>query len=260
MRCARIKAGASSVAGAPDRLKAIHVVDTGIGVEPDRQAALFEPFVQADASTSRRFGGTGLGLSISRQLARCLGGDVVMQSEPGKGSSFTLVLPAGVRAAGPLYATPEAARVPAGPRVVDGAIRRLQGRILLVEDSADNRRLLSVILRRAGALVDVAANGLEALAAVADATAGAAPFDLVLMDMQMPVMDGYTATRELRQRGWHGPIVALTAHSMEGDRERCLVEGCDGYESKPVRAERLIATCARFLAPIASAADADDRA
>jgi CheY-like chemotaxis protein len=108
--------------------------------------------------------------------------------------------------------------------------------------------LLSVILRRAGASVELAGNGVEALAAVDAATAAGVPFELVLMDMQMPVMDGYTATRELRQRGWPGPVIALTAHSMEGDRERCLAEGCDGYETKPVRAERLVATCARFLA------------
>ncbi len=227
---------------------AIHVVDTGIGVPPERQSSLFEPFVQADASTSRRFGGTGLGLSISRQLARCLGGDVVMQSEPGQGSRFTLLLPAGVRAAGPLLATPEEARAPVEPRSRRAEAPRLRGRVLLVEDSLDNRRLLTVILRRAGVEVAVAGNGVEALDAVAKAEADATPFDLVLMDMQMPVMDGYTATRHLRQRGWKGPIVALTAHSMEGDRELCLAEGCDGYETKPVRADRLVATCARFLA------------
>ncbi|MBM3963247.1 MAG: response regulator, partial [Planctomycetes bacterium] len=232
-----------------DACLALHVVDTGIGVAPERQPALFEPFVQADASTSRRFGGTGLGLSISRQLSRCLGGDVVMQSEPGQGSTFTLILPAGVRASEATFASPEAARAPAAaPRPAAAATAQLHGRILLVEDSADNRRLLSVILRRAGASVELAGNGVEALAAIDAATAVGAPFDLVLMDMQMPVMDGYTATRELRQRGWPGPVIALTAHSMEGDRERCLAEGCDGYETKPVRAERLVATCARFLA------------
>jgi signal transduction histidine kinase len=244
-----------------DACLALHVVDTGIGVAPERQAALFEPFVQADASTSRRFGGTGLGLSISRHLSRCLGGDVVMQSEPGHGSTFTLILPAGVRASEATFTSPEAARALAAalqPAAAAAAAPRLQGRVLLVEDSADNRRLLSVILRRAGASVELAGNGVEALAAVDAATAAGAPFDLVLMDMQMPVMDGYTATRELRQRGWPGPVIALTAHSMEGDRERCLAEGCDGYETKPVRAERLVATCARFLLP-APAAHADGR-
>ncbi|MFN9758304.1 MAG: response regulator [Planctomycetota bacterium] len=227
---------------------ALVVEDTGIGIAADRQSALFEPFVQADASTSRRFGGTGLGLAISRQLARCLGGDVVLRSELGKGSAFTLLLPAGGRASGPMFATPEAARACAAHDRAQAASVRLHGRILLVEDSPDNRRLLAAILSRAGADVTVATDGVEALAAVGNALAAATPFDLVLMDVQMPVMDGYTATRQLRLQGWTGPIVALTAHSMEGDRESCLAEGCDGYETKPVRAERLVATCARFLA------------
>jgi signal transduction histidine kinase len=226
---------------------ALHVVDTGIGIAPDRQSAVFDPFVQADTSTTRRFGGTGLGLSISRQLARCLGGEVVLRSELGQGSTFTLRLPSGGRVSGPVFTTPEAARTRDARDEERTETVRLQGRILLAEDRPDNRRLLVAILRRAGADVTVAGDGVEALAAVAAADAAGAPFDLVLMDVQMPVMDGYTATRKLRMQGWSRPIVALTAHAMEGDRESCLAEGCDGYETKPVRADRLVATCARFL-------------
>jgi signal transduction histidine kinase len=222
---------------------AFTVQDSGIGIAEDQLASLFVPFVQADASTSRRFGGTGLGLSICKHLARLLGGNVEARSVLGEGSSFTLVLPLGAAADGPmLTALGEERAVAAAP--VDEPLR-LAGRILLAEDGRDNRRLLSRILTRAGASVVAVGDGAEAVAAVQAAAAGQ-PFDLVLMDMQMPVMDGYEATRTLRAQGFARPIIALTAHAMEGDRDRCFAEGCDGYETKPVRAERLVATCARF--------------
>ncbi len=226
------------------RQLAIAVADTGIGIEASQLAALFQPFVQADASTSRRFGGTGLGLSISKHLANRLGGDVVATSDVGVGSVFTLTLPLGKALDGPLLTTlDDLERTASVPAV---APSRLAGRILLADDGPDNRRLLSRILERAGASVVAVADGAQAVAAAQAAVAAQQPFDVVLMDVQMPVMDGYAAVRRLRELGIRWPIVALTAHAMEGDRDRCLAEGCDGYETKPVRADRLIATCARF--------------
>jgi signal transduction histidine kinase len=243
----RLRIGAVDPAAASPML-AIAVADTGIGIDVAHLTTLFQPFVQADASMSRRFGGTGLGLSICKHLANRLGGDVVATSEAGVGSVFTLTLPLGNALDGPLMTTlDDVDRVAPAPAV---APSRLVGRVLLADDGADNRRLLSRILERAGASVVAVADGAQAVAAAQDAVAAQQPFDVVLMDVQMPVMDGYTAVRRLRELGIRWPIVALTAHAMEGDRDRCLAEGCDGYETKPVRADRLIATCARFADPL----------
>ncbi len=230
----------------------IGVADCGIGMTAAQLARLFQPFVQADNSTSRRFGGTGLGLSISRRLALLMGGDITVTSEVGAGSCFTLDLPTGAPDGTTLlHAVTEPLLEQPAPQ--PARRRTLAGRVLLAEDGAHNQRLLSTILRQAGAEVTLAGNGDEAVTAVLSARDAGEPFDLVLMDMQMPVKDGYAATRELRAAGWLGPIVALTAHAMEGDRERCLAEGCDGHETKPVRAERLVTTCGVFLAPLAEA-------
>jgi PAS domain S-box-containing protein len=206
------------------------VVDTGIGMRSEQQARLFEPFGQADASTTRTFGGTGLGLAISARLAAALGGRIDVQSARGRGSAFTLTLdvdPIGVGPAGPRTGRAEAGSLPIlRPRLV--------GRILLAEDAPDSRRLLSFYLRKAGAQVEIAENGRLACEKVRAAEAAGKPFDLILLDMQMPVMDGYAAAIALRERGVHAPIIALTAHAMDGDRERCLDAGCSDYLTKPV--------------------------
>jgi PAS domain S-box-containing protein len=232
------------------------VQDTGIGIDPKQIEGLFEPFSQADPSVTRRFGGAGLGLTISRNLARILGGEIAARSEPGAGSAFTLTLP--VPAGAPQLTTgievqqairpPELAG-PSGASVEPGAreLSRLGARILVAEDGADNQRLIRHHLQAAGARVEVAENGRLAVDAALGASAADDPFDLILMDMQMPVMDGYTAAAELRRRGYTAPVVALTAHATPGDRERCVRAGCDDYLAKPVDRPALLAACARWV-------------
>lgn len=234
---------------ARSRRLACRVVDTGIGMSPEacERISRFEAFTQGDASMARRFGGTGLGLRISRALARKLGGDLTIASREGLGSTFTVTISTGDVTGVALHPVGEvgtAAPLPAArarPRTDGRALAGID--ILLVEDGVDNQRLIRFHLERAGARVSVAVNGREALDAV---TGGDATPDLILMDMQMPVMDGYTATRALRTAGWRGPIVALTAHAMSGDRERCLEAGCDDYLSKPIDVPRLVASCDRL--------------
>ncbi len=215
----------------------VDVADTGIGIAPEHLSSLFAPFAQADSSMSRRFGGTGLGLAISRRLAQSLGGDISVRSEVGKGSTFTLDV-----------AAPPAPSLSAPvPHAHAGPAPRSTARILLAEDGEDNRRLFLHHLRSAGYTVDSVENGREAVERVLASTADGRGFDLVLMDMQMPDMDGYAATRELRSRACRLPIVALTAHAMTGDRERCLAAGCDDYISKPVDKAKLLEACSHWI-------------
>jgi signal transduction histidine kinase/ActR/RegA family two-component response regulator len=225
------------------------VADTGLGLEPEQVARLFQPFTQADASTTRRFGGTGLGLTISQRFARMLHGAIAVESVAGQGSTFTLTLEAEVVAGAPQRRSFEEACAAIAPD--QGAPRRperLTGRrVLLAEDGVDNQRLITALLERAGAEVTVADDGRIAVARAHAAADAGAPFDVVLMDMQMPELDGYGATSRLRAEGYAGPIVALTAHAMSGDRERCLQAGCDGYLSKPIRRAELLGTLARML-------------
>ncbi|HZP41429.1 MAG TPA: PAS domain S-box protein [Candidatus Binatia bacterium] len=230
---------------APARLR-IEVTDTGIGIAPEALPTLFAPFSQADASTTRRFGGTGLGLAISKRLAEMLGGDITVTSTPGAGSTFVLALDTGPLDGVPMVTAAEPAAPPPARR---RARRRLEGRILLVEDAPDTQRLVSFWLRRAGAQVETADDG-EAGCAAALAAAGAGrPFDVVLMDMQMPRLDGYAATARLRAAEHRAPVIALTAHAMDGDRERCLAAGCDDFLPKPIDPDALLATIARHLRP-----------
>ena len=225
------------------------VIDTGIGIAESQLAALFRPFMQCDASTSRKFGGTGLGLAISKRLATMLGGDIIVSSRPGAGSTFSLTI-----ATGPLVNTRmienyenagayARRQLPAG----DGSSAKLDCRLLLVEDGPDNQRLISFLLRKAGAEVELAENGQRAQELIHDAQRLGRPFDLILMDMQMPVVDGYEATRRLRAEGFKYPIIALTAHAMSGDRARCLEAGCDDYVSKPIDKTTLLETVARRI-------------
>ncbi|MEM9166461.1 MAG: PAS domain-containing protein [Planctomycetota bacterium] len=240
----------------------IEVEDTGVGLSESQLESLFQPFQQADASMSRRFGGTGLGLSISKRLAELLGGNISVASSYGQGSTFTLELGLEDQADLRWRAVadwPDASELGSGtehPGVDLGPTPALQARVLLAEDGPDNQRLLTFHLTKAGAEVSVARNGLVALEQIEQAELEGRPFEIVLMDMQMPEMDGYTATRTLREQGCTLPILALTAHAMDGDRERCLEAGCDDFVTKPVTRATLIQACLAWLGRTGGRGDA----
>jgi PAS domain S-box-containing protein len=221
------------------------IIDTGIGISPDVVSRLFNRFAQADASTTRRFGGSGLGLTISRHLARMLGGDIRVDSEPRRGSTFSVDVSTGRLSGVRRLQYNETAQRPP----VDGGdpMPTLRGRVLLAEDGRDNRALLNHYLSKAGAEVTVAENGRIACDLWLKASEAGTPFDVILMDMQMPELDGYGATATLRAKGCAAPIIALTAHAMAGDRDRCLACGCTDYLTKPVNVRQLLTTVARHL-------------
>jgi len=226
------------------------IVDTGIGMTAEQAGRLFEAFSQADGSTTRRFGGTGLGLAISRRLARMLGGDVTVSSDLGKGSEFRVVIAAGpLKKSGLFLAPQEATLSDPAPLPVELGDIHLDLRLLLVEDSPDNQLLIGHFLRRLGAEVHVADNGEAGLDLALNAEADGQPFDLILMDMQMPVLDGYSAVRRLRSLGYTHPIVALTANAMGGDQQKCLQAGCDDYAAKPINRPQLFELIVRHTRP-----------
>ena len=218
------------------------VTDTGIGMTREQVERLFQPFTQGDVSTTRRFGGTGLGLTISKRLAKLLGGDITVKSEPGQGSTFTFRLDGGPRLGVPLIDNLTLEHLMIGAGDASDEEIRLKGRILVAEDGEDNRELVTSHLRRAGAEVVIAGTGRLAVEA-----AKAQKFDLVLMDMQMPELDGYGATRALRTAGITIPIVALTANAMAEDRLKCLQAGCTEYLSKPISRGALLRMLSRFV-------------
>ena len=221
------------------------VSDTGLGVPKDRQAAIFKPFVQADGSTTRKYGGTGLGLAISTNLVSLMGGRIWLDSESGKGSIFHFTISFGVHQA-PLPDAADRLKV-----VTDDALRRSgrKLRILLAEDNQVNQIIAARLLEKRGHTVVIAGNGRQALAALDEPGSGG--FDLILMDLQMPEMDGLELTGIIRGRekssGAHVPIVAMTANAMKGDEEACLAAGMDGYVSKPIQIEQFFATIGRVL-------------
>jgi len=222
---------------------AIDVIDTGIGMSPEQTQKLFHPFVQADSSTTRRFGGTGLGLTISKRFAEMMSGDVALvSSQPGSGAHFRFTLPiVDVHPAADARSPHVPTRAPTPtPRALEGY------RVLLAEDGPDNQRLIRALLERAGAIVTLAVNGEEAIDRATDPTT--ASISVILMDMQMPVIDGYTATRALRERGKRTPIIALTASAMVGTREACLAAGCDDFATKLIDRNALIETIRRVTA------------
>ena len=214
------------------------VADTGIGIAADKQSMIFERFAQADDFTTRRYGGTGLGLPIAAQLVQLMDGRLAVESKPGEGSRFTFT-------AQFQLGSPEVGdgSPPVRPSVLRSACPR---RVLLVEDDPVNQEVAMRLLEGWGHAVTVAESGPAALAALADH-----PFDLVLMDVQMPYMDGLLTTKEIRRReqvsGLHTPIIALTAHGTTADRERCLVAGMDDFISKPLDAQALCQTIERVV-------------
>ena len=221
----------------------IEVADSGIGIPADKLASIFEPFVQAEASTTRRYGGTGLGLAISRRLARAMGGDIRVQSTPGEGSVFTVTLDPGPLEGIRLLSAEEATAVVREPVAATGTRWAFPpANVLVVDDGEENRELVRLVLEEAGLRVSDAENGSVALE-----KAGKQRFDVILMDMQMPVMDGFTATRLLRKKGLKVPIIALTAHAMKGFEQTVVEAGCTGYLTKPVDIDKLLQTLVDLL-------------
>lgn len=225
------------------------VTDTGIGLTQDEIHRIFNPFTQADSSTTRRYGGTGLGLTISKRLAEILGGDIEVESTPGSGSMFTLTIdPGDLSQVKFLNTLPSAGQmIPASQPSSEESVGSLQGRVLVVEDTPPTQEFVRFFLSKAGLKVDVADNGQIAWEKVKAATAEDDPYGLIIMDMQMPVLNGYECTRRLRRAQYDMAIVALTAHTMIGDREKCLNAGCDDYIPKPIEMEDLLRKVKQWL-------------
>src|SRR5262245_58052549 len=240
--------GAGAPEGAAAEKLVFEVHDTGVGLTPEQLERVFLPFVQGDTSTTRKYGGSGLGLTISQTLARLLGGDLTCRSEPGRGSTFRVLIdPGPLQDVRRLEAFPDSQPEPPAALPSGTPGPELRGRVLLAEDVAVNRRLISTILLRTGIRVEEAENGLVAVERTLAARDAGEPFDIVFMDMQMPELDGYDATTRLRQAGYLRPIVALTSHSMNSERERCLEVGCDDFMTKPIDRLVLLQVLARFL-------------
>jgi len=246
--------GRVTVRVAYDRTKqrlSLEVRDTGIGMSAEQLSRIqrFEPFSQADETMTRRFGGTGLGLKISRDLTRMLGGGLIVDSLPGRGTTVRFIIDARTDAKAETLEAPELAgsgHAHYVPNLTPDEAMLRGVSVLLVDDGEDNQRLFKVLLSAQGASITLASDGQEALDLVT--RCGRDAFDLILMDMQMPVLDGREATRRLRAMGFGRPIIALTAHAMQGAREECVGAGCDDYLTKPIDRQTLVAACAKWAA------------
>ncbi|WP_437230486.1 ATP-binding protein [Planctomicrobium sp. SH661] len=225
------------------------VRDSGIGIPADKHDRIFEPFVQVDNSITRNFEGTGLGLSICRRIARALGGSITLESTPGQGSTFTAVVNAPAIKGTVWHSGSASDLVRNRTKPAQADLSGLKGlNVLIVEDGETNRRLVAAILEDAEVSVSMAENGLVGLQMATQLN-----FDAILIDMQMPVMDGYTAVSKMRDAGLKMPIIALTAHAMQGDAEKCFAAGCSDFLSKPIREAELLQKMAQALGAAPSA-------
>ena len=231
------------------RLLQFNVVDSGVGMNPEQSETVFDAFSSSGHGESRATGGTGLGLAISRQLACLLGGDLKVESTMGSGSCFSLTIDPGPLNNVKLVEkrTSSSRSLPATPEEEPVPVTNLSGRVLVAEDTADVRHWLCGILRKTGLGVEAAENGEAAYDMALAARELGQEFNVILMDMQMPVLSGYEATRKLRERGYQGIIIALTSHAMEGDREECIRAGCDSYAVKPIDRVELVTRLASYL-------------
>lgn len=231
------------------------VIDQGIGMSEAQLANLFRPFTQADSSTTRKYGGTGLGLTICKRLANILGGDISVTSELNKGSTFSATVQTGdltgIERIQKLEDQSSAPQESAAAQQAQSSCPipefPLKGKkVLLAEDGPDNQKLISFILKKAGAEVTVVDNGEQARDAALKALHIGLLYDAILMDMQMPILDGYEATKAIRAQGYPAPIISLTANAMEGDREKCITAGCNDHITKPVDRRKMISLIAEL--------------
>ncbi len=218
------------------------VEDTGIGIPADKVEMIFDVFTQADSGTTRKYGGTGLGLAVTKQLAHLLNGEITVTSEAGKGSVFSLVIPAGVDVKSESVFNKYDVANELSQWEDGSEDTRFAGRVLVAEDSPTNQRLINLLLERLGLEVTIVEDGKEAVD-----KALAEVFDLIFMDIQMPNMNGYEATKILRRKGVRTPIIAVTAHAMRGDKGKCISAGCDDYLAKPIDRGQLLGTIRKYL-------------
>jgi len=218
------------------------VEDTGIGIPLEKQESVFEQFTQADGRTTRKYGGTGLGLAITKQLAALLGGELTLTSELGKGSVFSLAIPVGVGVSDQhlLGELNDKGQENEGPQTTKQS--KFAGHVLVAEDVKTNQVLARLLLEKMGLDVTVVDDGAEAVE-----TVHLEEYDLILMDMQMPNMNGYEATQALRGQGVSTPVIALTARAMKGDREKCLEAGCDNFLAKPIGRHELMNILRKYI-------------
>jgi CheY-like chemotaxis protein/two-component sensor histidine kinase len=220
-----------------------NIEDSGIGIAPDKLKCIFDAFIQADGDITRKYGGTGLGLAIAKNLVSLLGGELTVISRVGKGSTFTITIPTNLNIDDqPKIDDPSVQTQEQSKELVKYDEEKFYGNILVVEDTETNQMLIRLLLEKLGLSVTIACNGKEGIQRFKET-----PYDLIFMDMHMPVMNGYDATKELRAMGIKTTIVALTASALKGDKEKCMSSGCDDYLSKPIDRKALLDILNKYM-------------